>query len=66
LTIAQGSEGTEGTDDGGVAARIQAWTEFHEWCDAQEWGPDAATTPAEQFQAMTAKLRELGLPVQQP
>jgi hypothetical protein len=60
----QGSEDTEGAGGGGVPSRMQAWADFHEWCDAQAWGPDAATTTAERFQAMTAKLRELGLPVQ--
>jgi hypothetical protein len=62
----QGSGETEGTNDGGVPSRMQAWAEFHEWCDAQDWGPDADASGAEQFQAMTAKLRELGLPVQRP
>jgi hypothetical protein len=62
----QGSAGAEGTDGGGVPSRMLAWAEFHEWCDAQDWGPDADASGAEQFQAMTAKLRELGLPVQHP
>jgi hypothetical protein len=62
----QGSAGTGGTDDGGAASRMQARAEFHEWCDAQDWGPDADASGAEQFQAMTATLRELGLPVQRP
>lgn len=54
------SDGAGGPTD--VAGRLQAWAEFHAWCAAQTWGPDAETSGAEQFQAMTAKLRELDLP----
>jgi hypothetical protein len=42
----QGSAGAEGTDgNGDLAARMRAWAEFHEWCNAQDWGPDADTPP---------------------
>jgi hypothetical protein len=54
-------DGTGGS--GSVADRLEAWAEFHEWCQSQSWGPDAETSGTEQFQQMTDKMRELGLPV---
>lgn len=43
-----------------------AWEAFYDWAIAQCWGPNCETGMDEQFQAMIAKLQELGLPAQMP
>jgi hypothetical protein len=52
--------GSGGMMSGGGEA---AWETFYEWASAQCWGPACETSGAEQFAAMAAKLKELGLPV---
>jgi hypothetical protein len=49
-----GGEGEEGFEQDSASA------------DGTDEGVDGSPGGAEQFQAMTAKLRELGLPVQRP
>jgi hypothetical protein len=49
------------TAEGGYAP--EAWEAFYEWAAGQCWGPACEATGAEQFAAMAAKLKELGLPV---
>ncbi|RIK63289.1 MAG: hypothetical protein DCC65_16340 [Planctomycetota bacterium] len=64
--------GGEGLEEGGdTTGETQmspgdeeaAWEAFFEWSMAQCWGGDCETTGAEQFAAMVAKMRELGLTV---
>ncbi|MEK6643289.1 MAG: hypothetical protein AABZ08_05220 [Planctomycetota bacterium] len=38
-----------------------AWAEVRLWAAQQQWGPDAGTTGAEQYQRYYDKLCELGL-----
>jgi len=49
-----------GTDDDAV------WEAFYEWHVDQTWGPSGDLTGAEQFAQLVAKLRELGLPLENP
>ncbi|RIK68032.1 MAG: hypothetical protein DCC65_04165 [Planctomycetota bacterium] len=56
--------GGESMMGGGEFDEEAAWEAFFEWSMAQCWGGDCETTGAEQFAAMVAKIRELGLTVE--
>ncbi len=58
-----GGGGGGGDED---ADTDEAWAEFLEWSLDQKWGPAAETSGSAQFKAMMDKLRELGLPAENP
>jgi hypothetical protein len=62
-------QGMFGNDDlffGDPEAYWAAWGEYFDWAMQQGWGPNSTVSGAEQFRAMADKLRDLGLPVQDP
>jgi predicted outer membrane repeat protein len=60
----QRGQGMQQESFGDPAAYAEAWAEYWDWARQQTWGPNSEYTGAEQFQQMTDKMRELGLPVQ--